>query len=131
MTLDEQIKVLVSRLENYGQHLGWCAYHQSSNPFICDCGLSGAVKEAGSMRDEANKRSAIKHKLESEDGPARVIPVNVLRLLEIERVMLDHLDGCAKITGHYAHENDCTCGLYERHMAIREIDKAHHAMTGE
>jgi hypothetical protein len=37
---------------------------------------------------------------------------------------LDHLDGCHKITGYYAHENDCSCGLYERRMAARKYESS-------
>lgn len=39
----------------------------------------------------------------------------------IEAAMLDHLPDCARATGYYALENDCSCGLYYRRQAIRAL----------
>jgi hypothetical protein len=58
MTCDEQIALLVSRLENYGGHHRWCRYHNGGNDFDCNCGFVAALQEAVKLRQAANRRLA-------------------------------------------------------------------------
>lgn len=45
----------------------------------------------------------------------------VRRLQLVEAAMADHLPGCDHITGYYALENDCSCGLYERQQVLQRL----------
>jgi hypothetical protein len=51
------------------------------------------------------------------------LPGTEMRSALIAQAMEGHFSDCATSSGPYAHEEECTCGEYDRRMVINKIDE--------